>query len=255
MASILVAAAVGAAGNGATAARTIGDAATVGLESATPDHTATTTSPTQARAATVVSPSTSAPSVTGVPTAPRAETRSAGAPPTSSTVPTPASTTTTTTVPVFTAPPAPVVPVPPTTPPTTSFNPDPNPTQNADGTWGVVSNGISITLQVEPQSPTVGETVHFVMTATAAMSQCCITTFYPGDGSITGPFVHGPILCPTASPSTFSQETDHIYTEPGTFSVEVQPSILAICGNRSPTPVNATMFVRLTVTPAAQSTT
>lgn len=120
---------------------------------------------------------------------------------------------------------------------------------NGTGTWTGVADGITTTLRMEPVNPRVGDTVRFSMTATHATQFCCLTTFYAGDGSMTGASID-PHACPEIHPSTYSEEVDHVYTHAGTFTVEVQPSAGDFCF-APPTFINAQLYVNVVIAPAA----
>ena len=90
--------------------------------------------------------------------------------------------------------------------------------------------------------------VHFYVTATAQTEWCCLTSFYPGDGTSVLATLDHP--CPAPLPSRYTKTFDHMYTVPGTFTVEVQPSSAQMC-NGIPQITNATLFIPLTVASAA----
>lgn len=133
--------------------------------------------------------------------------------------------------------------------PTTTVAPTAKPAANGPGTWTGAMNGITTTLRMEPVNPRVGDTVHFFMTSTHATQFCCLTTFYAGDGSMTGASID-PHACPEVHPSTYSEQVDHVYTHAGTFTVEVQPSAGDFCYG-PPTFINAQLYVTVVIAPAA----
>lgn len=131
---------------------------------------------------------------------------------------------------------------PPTIDPTTTtsvappgpprFAPLPTvPTSNGTGAWhSNVVDGVLITLQMRPLSPVAGQTVHFSVTVTYQQGQgCCADSFNPGDGTFIqlAPQYNGP--CGAAHPAVFTEQVDHVYNEPGVFSVAFNPGVLATC--------------------------
>ena len=247
----VVAAAVGHAARGTPVAggRIVGPPSAIGLRSEAPDATTSALAPLVPKS---LSPTTTiATSATGSanasghhpPISPSAAPAQRG---------TVSVTTTSTSVTVPLLPTMTTVPgLPaPTTSPSTVFNPDPNATQDVDGTWRVVDNGISISLQISPPAPRAGDDVHFVITASTQALGCCLITLYPGNGSMVPP-ASGQFPCPGTIPSIFTESADHVYTVAGSYIVEVQPSNLGFCYGVPGAAENARMFVPLTVASAS----
>ncbi len=128
--------------------------------------------------------------------------------------------------------------VPSTTPtgaPTSSTLPGrSSPLATEPGSWSSTADGITTTLHMSPTKPRVGQPVHFSITVNYGQLGCCDTFFYPGDGAVIEPDLTTQHPCFESPVGVMTEEVDHVYTEPGAFVVEVQPSVV-IC--KVPAPI------------------
>lgn len=80
--------------------------------------------------------------------------------------------------------------------------------------WSVVSNGVGLSMQIDPASPKAGDVVHFSIDISTSQQPCCEVSLLFGDGFQT-PQGHG-YACPDGgSPGSRHFEFDHAYNQAG----------------------------------------
>lgn len=121
--------------------------------------------------------------------------------------------------------------VPPVAPPTTTRAPAPTAgSQNVSpSSWTVESNGISLTLRMEPATPHVGDTITFTLesSATVATDYCCVVYLYV-NGEIVYNRFHGPGPCPLVQGPAVDKAT-YLATRAGTLGLTMQASRVKLC--------------------------
>jgi hypothetical protein len=121
--------------------------------------------------------------------------------------------------------------VPPVAPPTTTRAPAPTTGSQSvyPSLWTIDSNGISLTLRMEPATPHVGDTVTFTMesSATVGTDYCCIVYLYVNGETVYSRF-QGQGPCPLAHGPAVDKAT-YVATRAGTLGLQMQASRVKFC--------------------------
>ncbi|MGI8684590.1 MAG: hypothetical protein ACR2MO_05800 [Acidimicrobiales bacterium] len=100
--------------------------------------------------------------------------------------------------------------------------------------WSGVSNGITVSVAIDPPAPRVGDSVRFHVEASAGDLACCGFSIVYGDGGVTRPaateFRNGE--CVGTVPGTASADYTHVYNRPGRWEFGFQAATGA-CGTNA----------------------
>ena len=120
--------------------------------------------------------------------------------------------------------------MPPVLPPTTTRAPASTAGQYGyPSSWTIESNGISLTLRMEPATPRVGDTVTFTMDSSAPVGTdyCCVVYLYVNGETVYTRF-HGQGPCPLAQGPAVDKAT-YVATRAGTLGLQLQASRVKLC--------------------------
>lgn len=95
--------------------------------------------------------------------------------------------------------------------------------------WTTESNGISLTLRMEPATPHVGDTVTFTIdsSATVGTDYCCVVYLYVNGETVYSRF-HGQGPCPLV-PGPAVEKATYVATRAGTLGLQLQASRVKLC--------------------------
>jgi len=98
---------------------------------------------------------------------------------------------------------------------------------NGTGVWTTESQGFTITLQIQPVDPVVGQNVELTVTASSSTQWCCLI------GATVATTAEAPFMpsnpCPLTVPSTTTQTYDHVFDSPASWLVQVTVSGGKLC--------------------------
>lgn len=98
---------------------------------------------------------------------------------------------------------------------------------NGTGVWTTESQGFTITLQIQPVDPVVGQNVKLTVTASSATQWCCLI------GATVATTTEPPFMpsspCPLTVPSTTTQTYNHVFDSPASWLVQVTVSGGKLC--------------------------
>jgi hypothetical protein len=121
--------------------------------------------------------------------------------------------------------------VPPVAIPTTTRAPAPAAASQYvyPSSWTIESNGLSLTLRMEPATPHVGDTVTFTMESSATVSTdyCCVLYLYVNGETVFSRF-HGQGPCPLVQGPAVDKAT-YVATRAGTLGLQMQASRVKLC--------------------------
>jgi hypothetical protein len=95
--------------------------------------------------------------------------------------------------------------------------------------WSIESNGLSLTLRMEPATPHVGDTVTLTMesSGTVGTDYCCVVYLYVNGATVYSRF-HGQGPCPLVQGPAVDKAT-YVATRAGALGLQMQASRVKLC--------------------------